>query len=74
MSRAMGDAARGMPTTGCILSMVGEVNLFFYKKSSIKLPKKQKNKYKYACGLMTETDTHTHASNDSYEHPPHVNI
>ena len=43
---------------------------FFCKKSSIKLPKKQKNKYKYACGLMTETDTHTHASNDSYEHPP----
>ena len=43
---------------------------FFYKKSSIKLPKKQKNKYKYACGLMTETDTHTHASNDSYEHTP----
>ena len=42
----------------------------FYKNSSIKLPKRQKNKCKYACGLMTETDRHTHASNDSYKHPP----
>ena len=30
----------------------------FYKNSSIKLPKRQKNKYKYACGLMTK-QTHT---------------
>ena len=47
-----------------------ECNTLFYKNSSIKLPKRQKNKCKYACGLMTETDTHTHARNDSYEHPP----
>ena len=48
---------------------------FFTKTQALSYQKDRKNKCKYACGLMTkQIHTHTHASNDSYEHPPRLQM